>query len=93
LGVWAFFSNIFNFNALFLSGKKIPMNHTAAAADCRLYPTVHMRHSLLEFNFGGDKARPFKYDIGKCPGLELQWSWRWKIKYLNERWNLTNVKI
>jgi hypothetical protein len=56
-----------NFNALFLTGKKITINHSVA--DFRLYPTVHMRNCLLKFNFGGDKAKPFKYDIGKCPGL------------------------
>jgi hypothetical protein len=43
---------------------------------------------LVKFNFGDDKAKPFKYDIGKCPGLKLkvQWSWRWEILNLNGSW-------
>jgi hypothetical protein len=57
---------------LFSTGKKIPIFNHPAAADCRLYPTVHMRNSLVKFNFGDDKAKPFKYDIGKCPGLKLK---------------------
>jgi hypothetical protein len=37
----------------------------------KLYPTVST--SILgnfEANFGDDSAKPFKYDIGKCPGLK-----------------------
>jgi hypothetical protein len=38
----------------------------------RLFPTVHLfANTLLEANFGNDPAKPFKYDIQNCPGLDL----------------------
>jgi hypothetical protein len=51
-------------------GKQIQIN---PSADC-LYPLVTMRDfadMTLETNFGDDPAKPFKYDIEKCPGLGL----------------------
>jgi hypothetical protein len=42
-------------------------------ADC-LYPIVIMEANSnmhLQTNFGDDPAKPFKYDIEKCPGLGL----------------------
>jgi hypothetical protein len=26
-------------------------------------------------NFGNDPAKPFKYDIEKCPGMVFEWIW------------------
>jgi hypothetical protein len=37
----------------------------------RLFPTVRKLYVPLEANFGDDPAKPFKYDIDKCPGLNL----------------------
>jgi hypothetical protein len=35
-----------------------------------LYPTVSIYESAsIEANFGDDSAKPFKYDIKKCPGM------------------------
>jgi hypothetical protein len=51
-------------------GKQIQIN---LVADC-VYPTVTMcdhADMFLETNFGDDSAKPFKYDIEKCPGLGL----------------------
>jgi hypothetical protein len=35
----------------------------------RLFPTVTTRVVPLEANFGDHPAKPFRFDIGKCPGL------------------------
>jgi hypothetical protein len=53
---------------LTFTGKQIPINPTVDF----LIPTVSIRDILVEANFGDDQqAKPFKYDIGKCPGLVL----------------------
>jgi hypothetical protein len=31
-----------------------------------------MASGAVEANFGHDLAKPFKFDIGKCPELELE---------------------
>jgi hypothetical protein len=31
-----------------------------------------MRDASVEVNFGGDSAKPFRYDIDKCPGLDME---------------------
>jgi hypothetical protein len=50
------------------TGKQIPIY---PSVDC-LFPTVQMTSLSLEVNFGGDQqAKPFKYDIGQCVGLDL----------------------
>jgi hypothetical protein len=37
-----------------------------------LVPTVNLRDVSVEANFGDDRrAKPFRYDIEKCPGLVL----------------------
>jgi hypothetical protein len=37
-----------------------------------LIPTVNLRDVSVEANFGDDqRAKPFRYDIDKCPGLVL----------------------
>jgi hypothetical protein len=43
----------------------------------RLFPTVTMWDAdmFLEANFGDDPvAKPFEYDIKKCPGMEFAWN-------------------
>jgi hypothetical protein len=38
----------------------------------RLYPTAFIFNAYLEANFGDDRqAKPFKYDVDKCPGMEF----------------------
>jgi hypothetical protein len=34
-----------------------------------LYPTLQMCRVSLEANFGNDPAKPFAYNIEKCPGM------------------------
>jgi hypothetical protein len=29
---------------------------------------------LVEANFGDNLAKPFSYDIDKCPGMNLEWN-------------------
>jgi hypothetical protein len=29
-------------------------------------------NALVEANFGDDLAKPFSYDIGECPGMNLE---------------------
>jgi hypothetical protein len=48
-------------------GKPIPIS-IGPSVDC-LYPTVHMCNVSAEANFGTDPAKPFEYNIGKCPGM------------------------
>jgi hypothetical protein len=31
----------------------------------------------MEANFGTDSAKPFEYDIHKCPGLVFEWNYDW----------------
>jgi hypothetical protein len=36
----------------------------------RLYPTVFIYYASVEANFGDNlAAKPFKFDVDKCPGL------------------------
>jgi hypothetical protein len=45
-------------------GKHAPINPTV---DC-LYPTVYICNTTVEANFGNNLvAKPFKFDINKCP--------------------------
>jgi hypothetical protein len=37
-----------------------------------LFPTVTLRDDILA-NFGDNPAKPFEYDIQKCPGMGLEW--------------------
>jgi hypothetical protein len=37
-----------------------------------LYPTISMNEGSVEANFGGNSAKPFKYDIQKCPGMAFK---------------------
>jgi hypothetical protein len=40
----------------------------------RLFPTVTLWVGMsLEANFGNNPAKPFEYDIKKCPGMGLEW--------------------
>jgi hypothetical protein len=48
------------------TGKPIPFNSTVDI----LFPTVSMAgDASVEANFGEDSAKPFRYDIKKCPGI------------------------
>jgi hypothetical protein len=38
-----------------------------------LVPTVTMWDMSMEANFGDNPAKPFEYDIKKCPGMGLEW--------------------
>jgi hypothetical protein len=51
------------------AGKQIPINPTVNT----LYPTITIMGKVtVEANFGDDQqAKPFKYEIKKCPGLVL----------------------
>jgi hypothetical protein len=60
----------FQAKILIFTGKQIPISPTGDI----LIPTVSMRYAFVETNFGIDQhqeAKPFKYDIEKCPGLVL----------------------
>jgi hypothetical protein len=49
--------------------KQIPIDPTAD----RLFPTVTLwKNVSVEANFGDDLAKPFKYNIEKCPGLVFE---------------------
>jgi hypothetical protein len=37
-----------------------------------LTPTIKMMDSSVEANFGHDLAKPFKYNIEKCPGMVFE---------------------
>jgi hypothetical protein len=51
------------------TGKQIPLN----PVQVELYPTAFVeRNEILEANFGTDSAKPFEYDIDKCPGLVFE---------------------
>jgi hypothetical protein len=54
---------------LTFTGKQIPISHIVDS----LIPTVSMCGDVsVEANFGDDQqAKPFRYDIEKCPGLVL----------------------
>jgi hypothetical protein len=58
------------FHALILNfiGKKIPIGNPGDS----LYPTVRLCDASVEANFGDDSAKPFRYDIDKCPGLDME---------------------
>jgi hypothetical protein len=48
------------------TGKPIPISPSVH----RLYPTVTMgKYMSLEANFGDNPAKPFSFDIAKCPNL------------------------
>jgi hypothetical protein len=53
------------------TGKKIPISPSLDDLDC-LHPTVEIYDAWGEANFGGNPAKPFKFDIDKCPGLDLE---------------------
>jgi hypothetical protein len=39
----------------------------------QLYPTTSVQiNSSVEANFGTDSAKPFEYDIDKCPGMVFE---------------------
>jgi hypothetical protein len=38
----------------------------------QLYPTVSICEMSVKANFGDDPAKPFKYDIEKCPGMVFE---------------------
>jgi hypothetical protein len=47
----------------------MPINSTANL----LYPTVSMSgYGSVLANFGDDPAKPFSYDIKKCPGMVFE---------------------
>jgi hypothetical protein len=53
------------------TGKQIPINTTANT----LYPTVSMYgfgYGSVVANFGDNPAKPFSYDIKKCPGIVFE---------------------
>jgi hypothetical protein len=37
-----------------------------------VYPTVAVYNTSFEANFGDNPAKPFKFDIAKCPDLILE---------------------
>jgi hypothetical protein len=50
-------------------GKQIPISPTAST----LYPTITTTGTFsVDANFGDDSAKPFRYDINKCPGLNME---------------------
>jgi hypothetical protein len=51
-------------------GHQFPINPTVDY----LIPTVTLLDDMsLEANFGDNPAKPFEYDIKKCPGMGLEW--------------------
>jgi hypothetical protein len=51
------------------TGKPIPIKPSAADF---LYPYVRIGgRTAFEANFGDNLAKPFKYDIGNCPGMDI----------------------
>jgi hypothetical protein len=50
------------------TGQQIPIDPSGN----RLFPTVCMTKVKLKANFGDNPAKPFKYDIKKCPGLVFE---------------------
>jgi hypothetical protein len=57
-----------NFNDKF-TGKETPINSMVDT----LYPTISMDgNATVEVNFGENLAKPFSYDIKKCPGMVLE---------------------
>jgi hypothetical protein len=48
-------------------GRKFPIAPTVD----HLFPTVQLFLLKLNTNFGDDPAKPFSYDIKKCPGLKF----------------------
>jgi hypothetical protein len=52
-----------------ITGKQIPIKRLPY----ELYPTAIMEENAsMEANFGTDSAKPFEYDIHKCPGLVFE---------------------
>jgi hypothetical protein len=52
------------------SDRQIQINPTVD----HLVPTVALRDGVsVEANFGENPAKPFEYDIEKCPGMGLEW--------------------
>jgi hypothetical protein len=53
------------------TGKQSPIDSMMDTLS--LYPTVSICSSIsVEANFGDNIAKPFKYDIDKCPGREFE---------------------
>jgi hypothetical protein len=50
------------------TGKPIPISPSVGC----LWPTVKMLDASVEFNFGDNLAKPFKFDVEKCPELTFQ---------------------
>jgi hypothetical protein len=50
------------------TGKKIAIGHPG---DC-LFPTIRICDVSVEANFGDYTAKPFRYDIDKCPLLNIE---------------------
>jgi hypothetical protein len=43
----------------------------------KLVPTVSLWNDMsVEANFGDNPAKPFEYDIKKCLGMGLEWTWK-----------------
>jgi hypothetical protein len=69
------------------TGKQIPMKSIVNP----LYPTVSLygsgddgyNHISVEANFGDDSAKPFKYDIKKCPGMVFDFGQTYTISILD----------
>jgi hypothetical protein len=56
------------------TGKQIPIKPTVNMNT--LYPTVSLYRTVsVEANFGEDSAKSFRYDINKCPGMNLEKLW------------------
>jgi hypothetical protein len=54
----------------YFSGRQFPIDPTVD----HLLPTVSLWGDMsVEANFGDNPAKPFEYDIKKCPGMELEW--------------------
>jgi cyanate lyase len=68
-------NDLINILVIKITGKQTPIKPTVD----RLYPTVslygnlHGKTSAVEGNFGDNLvAKPFEYDIRKCPGLVFE---------------------
>jgi hypothetical protein len=57
-------------NKNYFSGCQFPIDPTVD----HLIPTAELwDYMSLEANFGDNPAKPFEYDIKKCPGMALEW--------------------
>jgi hypothetical protein len=64
------------------TGKQIPITSTVDS----LYPTVTLyEDASVLANFGDCSAKPFCYDIKKCPGLVFKWGWNQYICQLENK--------